>query len=1275
MNSDIPMYVCPDGVGQGIVPGRINVQTGGSVGNMPNLTSHMVRSICGHLVSPRGKNFAAGRSAMDYEAMLNPGHQINNIGSVVVNEGDYMADSPISSVTNLSYGVQSHEHLSDVTMTKISHVAPVARNDETPRCSTTTALERIYTKDTRAVVMDLPRVAIEKIAEAAHHLYGEHCNPYDPYNVETVEMIKKKREEAKRILTAIQSAVSVEASDAQNSITLAICDAAIDALKRYSVSLSLCKASETYSKHITELETVHLDQDNLLRDRTTLRALLHDVVTNEVKSMFALAKSTPFLYEFMQVADRHLVNATTRHKEALGITIVPDKGGAAVPMVGYLALPKLIIDQVLRLNKLIAQGERVGTIPVYLYNGNAIRESADIGKPAVLINEPDHEAQDLIVDPLEVIKLATGNKHNQGHALTKISQTGRMIFQSKAKDDLRLPKSKNWLYNLPVNHRCMYIMTDKGAVVVDPINDKLYNNRKRDTKRYDMMRVSMGDYDGDSLEMDEWFNRVIHKSPDVTTGKQKFLQRPVTMHTPSISSAKHIFGLSELAAVFRDPTLYFARKYETLVRNTCASIQSGNKNPSPSSTSLKIFLDNLMKDTMVAQRAKLYDDYVHSGSEEMRNRLLRLELTPFLELLTTETPTNKTTINVRRRETLLDVPLNVIPLEQRKLMGTALLALISVEEIQQLHTIINEVKETIGKNPLIVRVFAKEVCVPYQSTNSEPYYLSKQAATTVVNHIASLAEILARLGKRVSGGIVPDSIFSLTTPRQMIVECILPAMFPKTFWNDDATYTGATSSPPDQATVTLQTDDQYASYTTCHMGPPVTFTKHPPAYDTNRKVEDWIHGAERPWIDPGTKQYTQSAMRELTRSAICSSGDIFLLQRMMTLLANSLKLDPYSVGVFVEKGLPLGLSVDFLKVEEVEALDMLYSKPDSVGMIVTPKPIKVTTQADESLRCTVSTDIQTVNNMYEGAAVVAACAYPSPNPASMADSTYNNVPFITIPGIQKDKNDLLLRDILDDANLPGDHIVNHFRQRETTSRIGTGVEGLKRYQEGYLPIIRPSESLTNAPRPFMGIPRYECIPMHGSQKSPFVEFYTSNHHTYNPYMSNLFGFYPMTFTRSGTVLATACGGVQISMHTMHDAPSVAPPNRRNNLRRHATPTLLALEEAFDFNTFGLSSLSPNESAALQNYLFHHSDNVRSLAYVGGDHPVKRSKYLSQASPIGRYGFSVPHTQYTSHEMLEAAITNNIRVMSKPQVPSLYSCISPFHVTVTPSAFPTPIDHF
>jgi hypothetical protein len=86
-------------------------------------------------------------------------------------------------------------------------------------------------------------------------------------------------------------------------------------------------------------------------------------------------------------------------------------------------------------------------------------------------------------------------------------------------------------------------------------------------------------------------------------------------------------------------------------------------------------------------------------------------------------------------------------------------------------------------------------------------------------------------------------------------------------------------------------------------------------------------------------------VRGANLAAIVSSPHANKLLKFCTLLSTIININPNSISAMIEAEIPIGFSTDFYKKEVIQAYDMIYTKPQSVGMIVTPKPTDVTTLA------------------------------------------------------------------------------------------------------------------------------------------------------------------------------------------------------------------------------------------------------------------------------------------------------------------------------------------
>ena len=406
--------------------------------------------------------------------------------------------------------------------------------------------------------------------------------------------------------------------------------------------------------------------------------------------------------------------------------------------------------------------------------------------------------------------------------------------------------------------------------------------------------------------------------------------------------------------------------------------------------------------------------------------------------------------------------------------------------------------------------------------------------------------------------------------------------------------------------------------------------------------------------------------------------------RLSTLVSLALRTTPLALKNIIRKQHPIGFAVDFMRMEEIYAPEMIYTKPHSMSMIISPNITVESENQDRSTTYKMASNIQTVSNMISGSSVRVQGVVPNPRADDLACGKTPGDPRIStdyldvagVPDFTRFVNDKNLRFqttdcVVSDLTLDTTQkncILNSFDKHtrevaveesflsDTTSEFPT--------DHAYVPLIRPVRRPTNEPIPYTGIPRYEAANMfqeHFSDKQDqyietFNRFYLSTTPTYNPYISNFGGIYNQRFT-----------------HTSHKGFLEVTPQTLNKKGYHKIPrrnmTSMALQEALDLNEAHLSTFTEPQMTAFNNMLARQqqlmglSSGKIKMQYPDFACPSQStsSSLLGPQHILARFGYSVPFTHYTSEEIMQVTRNLNTECYVDREFPAQHAIISPYQI--------------
>lgn len=1196
----------PRGINSGPVYNRFNIPE-----RVPNnacrneLIKRVGRAITDVNIISKGATF-------DPTLILNDAPAVNNIATVAIDNGHEMATTPLGSVCDMSYSVMCHENLFNEVAITMTHPAGRLSDELAPNVSTRFIMQRKYDTDVRGATFHLSVSAINAIRQAAAQmqqnipgLLDNKGSVYDP------EIDNKRKKIASEILNLLKVGIAENINNTHHSIALSITDQARSALRRMSVFLPLSRTLTTFKTTLAGLNVHNSDARPWLRTDSTRRTIYEFFNKFAIDQTFAIGKRPDFISEILIAGDECLSNIVTNSNKAPGIFIYPTDGTEPLPMVGCMILPKSVYDRIASTQQgiTIKYGKRIGFLPVTLHNESAYHKTENIGQVVISLNNSDADSEDLVGNhPESLLKLIQGNKGEVENELMKMSATGRKIFGTEDEDDEDNKKGdekrQEVIFKLRVNHDCSYIQTSKGAIVFD-VQEERYGHVHEEIDATPSMCHTRNELMHVSVGDVDLDDPIIYSwSADVIN----------TTSQIDLKSAFELFGIMPVRAYTPDVNVsnheFGARELKQVLMN-------------PLLYAADELMGNLNKQLMLMSNIRSTDSAAQ----------------PLFKLVM-----NKVMIAYRKNEIFKSYIDNGLSKEEEK-------RLLDIE----FHPFFNF---TAARN---TQANSK---VQYETKYRDNYLDFPPYVMPPAMHFLR--------GNMIMSYLKPNELDVLKNSLSM-----LPLVNRNSFVNDEnvrniakigenllcRVFSRATSKP---SSFFLNGDEIIEKmcvaplYNEGNIQLVAKHDDHSNTIKTTLTIKDYVTWQEM--FDTPHLSTFHNLVRGANIKAIVTAAAANEVLKFCTLLGTIIYINPRSICASVDKGINVGFSVDFFKKETLQAADIIYTKPQSIGMIVIPKPIDVCPLAGGDKNCKFSVAIQTVNNMYGPAGICASAAYPNPSAGDMAALTDSKIPYISLDYVTRSKyrtlNDMLTAYKEEmNAVLRNDYEVDITNVLSTAEAARKGMKSLSSpgVDSAYVGVLRPVGKPTVGAIPYMGIARHEAYdPVNGHN---FARFYGTSERSMNPYMSVLGALYNQMFTRSGTVIGQ---DRSINMHLV---------TLNTGADTRVCDTTNLLEEAFDLNSGDLSTFDETHSNSFSNLLRCGDPGQQvNLSYIGGSKQCIGSA-LSKLHISARLGYSVPFTTYTCQNLLKRVVNEGADVI-KGRGTARYAKMSPYRIINRPHSLPS-----
>lgn len=606
---------------------------------------------------------SSGDTAADLAALLKPKSAVNNV--LVVNMGphDTMMTSFLGDVYDLNYAVDKRGPLRNEITAVVTHPASVRNAQETPYSSTTILTRRNYTDDERVSYFQLPASAVEKVLKLQQDLTAPRADYGEGTNHSEIDAQRKKH--ALEMIRMIEALYAPSIYQGECSLRLGITDAALTGVRGRAVPMSLCSVVNQQSTAIAERACAVTDMRPWLRDQVLRDSLIKAFITEHYSNSFGILKNPNFLGHFIDTSERYLKNMVTNNKHSKNAMVVGDDG-IIYPVLGYLFMSGHMASQTGNAFGTTQSGtykslRPINLIPDGAFNKHMIRGE---GESWIMINESKDDEETFGVDGdignIPLVKLLKSKDPDAVNNITEITDLGKDILGENGgtalDDHLAKIQEKQRLKIVPVEKACRYVIHNNAAVIIDIVEEalprsfvSLSNSEKTATmvnKMAEMMRVSVGDIPADQSPMLSWASDIISKNSrsNFPSGRNAFMQKPVTMYTPEITGAKHVFDVGELETGFLQPYLFDVRDQVAQLNKQLVAANSLTKSLAPIR---QIYLRRVGIANLKKLKFEAYVESKGSGAvvkgivtSELEAELLKNELHPFFEFKAVVTGTN-----------------------------------------------------------------------------------------------------------------------------------------------------------------------------------------------------------------------------------------------------------------------------------------------------------------------------------------------------------------------------------------------------------------------------------------------------------------------------------------------------------------------------------------------------------------------------------------------------------------------------------------------------------
>ncbi|UPX74079.1 ORF104 [Ostreid herpesvirus 1] len=1171
-------FVAPQ---RGIVTDRV----GRNVGNMPNKTSikPLMREIGRMLVKGNLNGKGPITSETDWETLLNKSGAYNKlfVVSTLMGEGADVANT--SDNVRLSYSSTSHNTplYNEFVQTIVRPAAPM-RGGVIEDTTSMITMMREYDKVEPTCMTTLPEIAVDLINKARLNILNENNGYVSESTLSDPTLDAQRRETAMAALQQINAGFSGNVSKMQLALMASIPEQSQAAIEAESIPYELAQVTNELSASIVQNTAQgSIDPIGELRDANHTRSYYEEVASRSLENLFGVSKSVTkgtmgaFFSELMRTNRDFMTNLTTSDNTASGVVVMPADGQPQLPILGTLTVTE---DMLPILKPLLARGRRVGAVPLDFHDTTDYYRQ--YGREMVRYKEEQNRIPTTGA-ALELLNVVDERNPNVDGSLNKIAPGGNEIFGRKDVDKERdFETNVEAVRSLPVNKDVIYITTQigtdaEGAIVLNVKREDamkrsydLYSDKSASGLKtmHTLMRATVGDNDYKQIMPGAkiFADRMEKKDPGSINAIGKYGTKPVTAHTPDVSTIHHIFGPEEFKLAFLDPSLYDRVGLTERLNDFIKDAERGGSTMGE----LREMVSNIV--TTWKNKVRYASEYYNSAGNNRAEELVSIELSPFFEVA----PEGKSA----SRALFGDIPAWAHNINDHVLTAAMLTPSNYVDEGGLKKIVDDAVKaykdlERKDTMELVSDPVGEEVKIP--------------------DAIGKLADELIKIGKEMYSGMANvDKCIKLD--KEIVLSHVV---FPMLGGFEFIAQKGAK-----QKFIVNKAKDGHL------------------LWENNDGVETYMS-----FIFAG------NAYTILNKMGITSTTT-----KGLSLLAMLRKTDPIGVAATIAKTYPFGLSADFYRLERMFCNEMILAPPKAIDVIVAPKPVKVTKMGDGSLNFVSSTQLNYVSNMSTATGLRVSNAFAkvrTDNIANMNAKPVIAMDFVTVS--EYGNLDRMVDSIATANNIDTDEakFIKSNLERYEEYRINDfGANQATRMTESYVPLIRPSRQLEPGLLPFLGMARHEAL-VGPSNGNGFTNFY-GKLVTVNPFISNLGSVYQQRFHSSAQTISF--DGTHMRFRT-------------SNVNNEGTisETTKLFEEAMVFENLHL--IDEQDRRSINKFItFRKGDDSKIIEATKDklgrlDH--REGNLMTRRHLLSTLGYSIPHTQYNSEDLLSIAKEKKKNVMA------------------------------
>jgi len=1199
-------------------------QNGPNLHKLPvngNAASHvlqraLIKRVGDHMVSDVTGNYKSILAAKDV---------CNDVIAVFIGDEKSIMYTAVGQAFNFSYAhTMNVKSLRDQIIVVVVRPAPVCCKNVNPETSATFWIERFFDKITRHAKLDIPGSVVNTIETLKTKLAS--FNPLGVSSTTTDRMTIAERYDqfTQSIIESLSQCFSPAAFTMKEAMEKGVVDQATMCLVQHSIPFALANVAAKFATSIAEGTTPGDWENNAQLQKNLAR----EYAKKTCETTFALAKNPEYFFpELIECGSSAITKVAHLQSKAIvygsAEDTVFDLGG--IILLSYQAF-RFVTTHPLCKNQL-RNGYLLDKKPAFYKPTDSFIENDPTKSIVMLYDDEKHEKEKGGV--IELIKSVREkgsfpSDRTKGEGALSLSEMGRTILAGKKLEDGEARRSTRTRYRIgeyEVKEQCQFVLHRGTAYVVDHTREYMPLREQPDfygrtpslvaTKK-NLFRVSVGDIDKHHELLHRWIARVCSSGERVSAADidahALFLNKPVTAHTPGLSTQRLTFSSNELRTTFLDPALYDATLQENAMNFNLKALAEITAKE-------LLFMRNIFSNMLsVAQESRtLFENYwydmsatgdVTAKGSQAKNALESIELHPFFNVRTREDEiTGKKIFALQKRMLYLQIPLlcnSVI-----KLRGLQMLARGARDnEICQL-------------NNTLIELMSSEI--------KEQYGMKDDPGEKCSNLSDSLASIFKKVFVR--GSFRSDEVnflFSKFTttdndelPANWLITkyVIIPVITRGRTVFENGDRTSLREKRLEEDVVKIQTVSEFKMF------------------EQDRLFrDDYVMSANTHWITVKSNW-----------PPILQAAALFMQYCLTT---------PTALSATILENVHPGYAVDFIHLGTTRSEQAMFTVSGAYEMILSPGGVFEKEKGDGSIEVAVKCDIHTTRNTLGAGTVLVPSVFPNVNAIPGGENAAGS-PIVTRDNITRTEYGTLAHVLAKSQGL-SDKDKEIIKQQLGVSTRHKHVHNLLMgtdLPDEFVPIIRPVAKPTECIQPIMGIEKSACMRLSGSSNTAWERFYRSGEITQNSYASKMCSLYQMRYTKDNTVIGNDRTLLLRSLCVV-----------KNEV---VCSTTAALEELYDLS-HDVAVLMPSERASITLHSVQNFDNVNGMSFKQevNDPEITGRPIFGLFDVPAVMGFTIPYTQSTDVAILEATSAMKHPPGGSTKIlkgPTDYHIVSPFTI--------------